>query len=112
MRRPARSGWRPMKMFSSDREVGEERRLLVDDRDPGVARVGGPAERRPRAPSIEQPAAVGRVDAAEDLDERRLAGAVLADERVGLAGVEIDRDVVERVDRAEGLRRVLERQDG
>ena len=26
------------------RQVGEQRRLLVDDRDPGVASVGGPAE--------------------------------------------------------------------
>ena len=34
------SGWRPMKMFSATRQVGEERRLLVDDRDAGVLGVG------------------------------------------------------------------------
>ena len=94
-----------------DGEVGEQRRLLVDDRD---AR-----RRRPRrgplsatsTPLTSSRAAVRRVHAGEDLDERRLAGPVLADQGVRLAGEEVDRDVLDRVDRPEGLRRMLQRQD-
>ena len=94
-----------------DREVGEERRLLVDHRDPGVASVGRAAQ-RDLDPVDEQLPAVRRVHAGEDLHERRLAGPVLADEGMSLARVEVDRDVVEGADRAESLRRVLEREDG
>ena len=92
---PEPSGWRPMKMFSSNREVGEERRLLVDDRDPGVARRRRSAEHDLDAVDEQLPG-VGRVHAGEDLHERRLARAVLADQSVRLAGVEVDRDVLER----------------
>ena len=60
----------------------------------------------------EQPAPVGAVDAGEDLDQRRLAGAVLAHERVRLAGEELDVCVLERVDGAEALVGVLEDEDG
>ena len=71
-----------------DAEVGKERRLLEDDRDPGRLRLLGVVEDRLLA--VEQePAGVGPVDAGEDLDERRLAGAVLADEPVHLAGEEL-----------------------
>ena len=69
-----------------DAQVGEERRLLEDDRDPGRLRLLGVVEDRLLAVE-QQPAGVGPVDAGEDLDERRLAGAVLADEAVHLAGV-------------------------
>jgi len=48
------------------------------------------------------------VDAGEDLDERRLAGAVVADERDDLARVHVEVDVGERGDRAEMLRDPLE----
>jgi hypothetical protein len=39
---------------------------------------------------------VGLVDAGQDLDQRRLAGAVLADERRHLARIELERDLVQR----------------
>ena len=93
-----------------DGEVGEERRLLVDHGDPGVAGICGPVH-RDLDPVDEQPPAVRRVHGGEDLHERRLAGTVLADEGVRLAGVEVDRDVLERMDRSERLRDVLERED-
>ena len=67
-----------------DREVGEERRLLVDDGDAGVARVGGAVE-VDRLAVDQHVAGVGPVDAGQQLHERRLAGAVLADQRVHLA---------------------------
>ncbi len=90
-----------------DAEVGEERRLLEDDRDPRLLRLLGAVEDHLLAVE-QQPAALGPVDAGEDLHERRLAGAVLAHERVRLAGVQLDVRVLERADGAEGLVGVLE----
>ena len=94
-----------------DGQVGEERRLLEDDRDPGGLRLLGVVEDRLLAVE-DEPAGVGPVDAGEDLDERRLAGAVLADEAVHLAGEERDVAVLERVDGAEALLGVLESEHG
>ena len=66
------------------------------------ARAGG--FHRPTSwPSTRSTAAVGDVDAADDLAERRLAGAVLADEGVDGAGLDLDRHGVERLRRAEPL---------
>ena len=56
------------------------------------------------SPSSRIVAGVRLVDAGQDLDERALAGAVLADQRVDLTGPELERDVVERLGRAEPLR--------
>ena len=102
-------GQRPQRLAADedvlgDREVGEQRRLLVDDRDAGGAGVRGAGEHelRGRRPSISAPR-VGLMDAAEDLDERRLAGAVLADERVDLAAVQLERHALQRVHGAERL---------
>ena len=69
-------------------EVGEQRRLLVDDRDAGglARRPGWPA--RPSAPSSSSVPVSGPVHAGEHLHDGGLAGAVLADERVRLAGVQ------------------------
>ena len=49
--------------------------------------------------------------AREHLDQRRLAGAVVAEEAEHLARVDLERDVVEDVDRAEGLVDVPEFED-
>ena len=46
MRRNRLSGCMPTKMFSATRQVGEERRLLEDDRDPGRLRLLGVVEDR------------------------------------------------------------------
>ena len=43
------------------------------------------------------------VDPGEDLDERRLSGAVVAEQAQNLAAVDFERDVVKYVDRAERL---------
>jgi hypothetical protein len=65
-----------------------------------------------RLVAVQQEAAgVRPVHAGEDLHERGLAGAVLADEAVHLAGEELDVAVLERVDRAEALLGVLEDED-
>ncbi len=93
-----------------DGQIGEERRLLEDDRDPGGLRLLGVVEDRLLAVEHE-PAGVGPVDAGEDLDERRLAGAVLPDEAVHLAGEQLDVAVLESVNGAEALLGVLEGED-
>ena len=67
-----------------DRQVGEERRLLVDDRDARGLGLRGRAE-VDRLAVEQQLAAVAAVHAGDDLDQRRLAGAVLADEGVDRA---------------------------
>ena len=68
--------------------------LLVDGRDAGPLRLQRGGERHRLAP-VTQLAPVGPVHPGEDLDEGRLAGAVLPDERVHLAGQEGARHLVE-----------------
>src|SRR5581483_8239396 len=87
--------------FGAEEDVVEnghrrrERELLVDQRDPMPDRVARRAEAH-RTPVDDDLARVGRHSAGDDLPERRLAGAVLADERVDLAGLDGDAHVVER----------------
>ena len=95
-----------------DREVGEEDRLLVDDRDAGVAGVAPGRSRKTCCPSTRSEPASGGWTPGEDLHERRLAGAVLAHERRAPRRAKRSIEhVLERLDGAERLRRVLERQD-
>ena len=75
-------------------EHGDDAALLRGARRRGAR----PARREARS------AASGRVHAAEDLDERALAGAVLADERVHLAGAQLERRSAQSLGGAEGLR--------
>ena len=56
----------------------------------------------------EHPAGVGLVEAGQDLDQRRLAGAVVADQTEHLAGAEVERDVLERCHHTEALADVLD----
>ena len=78
------------------RHGGREGELLVDQRDPVADRVARRAKahrlgrRRRISPSS------GATAPATILPERRLAGAVLADERVDLACCDRDADVLER----------------
>jgi hypothetical protein len=75
-----------------DREVLGQHEVLVDHADAGGDRGGRGAEPR-RLPAEEDLALVRLVHAVEGLHERRLAGAVLADERVDLAGADDEVDV-------------------
>ena len=104
------SGCAPTKMFSatlrSGNSVGSWKMIAI----PAVLRLLGVVEDRLLA--VEQePARVRPVDAREDLDERGLPRAVLADEAVHLAAEELNITVLERVDGAEALLRVLEDED-
>ena len=85
-----------------DVEVVGEREVLVDDLDAEVRGVLRPVDVDRRALE-EDLAAVDRVDAGDALDQRRLAGAVVADERHDLAGGDVEVHLVQRLDRAEGL---------
>ena len=51
------------------------------------------------------------MDAAQDLDERPLAAAVLADEGVDLARAQVERAVTQRLGGAERLRQVLDAEE-
>ena len=86
-----------------DVEVVAEREVLVDDLDAEPGRVLRAVD-RDLLPVRVHLALVHRVDPGDALDERRLAGAVVADERHDLAGPHLEVDVVEREDRAEALR--------
>ena len=61
-------------------------------------------------PNSEIVARVGVVVAREDLDERRLAGAVVADQPEHLALAQVQADVAQRRDRSEALGDVLDAQ--
>ncbi len=82
-----------------DGELTEEVRLLVDGRDPGV-QGGRRAARGELAPVDDDRALVGGLRAGDDLDQRRLAGAVLTDDRVHLAGLQLEVDAPEGADAA------------
>ncbi len=93
-----------------DRQVRELHGLLVDDRDARLTCVHG-ARQHAIGTVDADGAPVGEVHAREDLDERRLAGAVLAHECVCLAALQVNRDVLERMNGAKGFRRVVEGED-
>ena len=85
-----------------DVEVVAEREVLVDDLDAELAGVGRAVDRHRLA--VEQHlAAVDRVDARHALDQRRLARAVVADERGDLTGPHREVDPVQHLHRAEVL---------
>ena len=73
-----------------DGEVGKERGLLVDGRDPQGSRDGGRHAGHGLTRHHERPR-VRRDRAGDHFDQGALAGAVLADERVHLSGMEIER---------------------
>ena len=88
----------PRQRLAADEDVGgdveivEEVEFLVDEGDAGRDGVVDGQRRRARRRRRGSMPALGAVDAAEDLHQRRLAGAVLADEADHLAG----RDVQEK----------------
>jgi hypothetical protein len=85
-----------------DAQERDEVDFLVDRADPGFLRIPGPGERDGRVP-IDDLAFVWLVDAGEDLDEGRLARAVLTDQGMDLARAEFHGNAVERNDSTEPL---------
>ena len=76
-------------------ELGDQRDLLEDDLDPLPDGVAGMVDLGLASADADR-AGVFWVDAGKDLDQRRLAGAVLAHESVHLARLEAKIDAVER----------------
>src|SRR5215217_765160 len=83
-------------------QVVEQGEVLVDGLDPELAGVGGGGASQ-RHPVQLHGALVQAVHAADALDQRGLAGPVVAEEREDLAGVDVEVDAVERDHRAEAL---------
>ncbi len=92
----------PQEQVARDAQLGDQVDLLVDGADAGQLRVARPGEMG-HLTHEPQLARVGLVDARHALDERGLAGTVLADERVDLTGHERQGHLVERHDAAEAL---------
>ena len=81
--------------------------FLMDHRDAVAQRV----ERRTQADVLAleaEGAGVWRIDAGDDLHQRRLAGAVLAHQRMDVAALEAERHVVERQNAGERFAHVLD----
>ena len=91
-----------------DRQVGNDRQLLMDDRD--QPRIGAMPGRQSRAVH-EDLALSRRNEPAEDLHERALAGAVLAAEPVHLAGRQLEVHLLEGDDAAIGLAQSFDVED-
>jgi hypothetical protein len=94
-----------------DVEVVAEREILVHDLDPEPSRVLRAVDAHDLTVE-EDLAAVDRVDARDGLDQRRLAGAVVADERHHLAVADLEVDVRQRLDGSERLGDVAELEGG
>ena len=94
-----------------DRERLDEPEVLVHHRDPRLERVARRVEVHLAAVD-EDLALVRPVEAGEDVRERALAGAVLAEQRVHLAGGGLEVDAVVRDDAREALRDPAHRDGG
>ena len=93
------------------REGLDEPEMLVHHRDPGLERVARRVEVHPAA--VDEDLAVVRpVEAREDVRERALARAVLAEQRVHLAGGGLEVDALVRDDAREALRDPAHRDGG
>ena len=99
---PARRGSAPRKTFWATVSRGTRATSWATIAMPRSSAWRGEPNATGRPPQ-DQVALVLREDAGDDLAQRRLAGAVLADERVDGAGPDLDRDVVQGPGRPEGL---------
>ena len=85
----------PGEDVARDGEVGKRHHLLVHHADPVHERVTGSRQCQPSIVEPDLPF-VGRDDAGKDLEERRLAGAVLTHQGVRLAGSHAEADARQR----------------
>jgi hypothetical protein len=87
---------------AGDAHQGNHRQVLVDRGDAAIERVARAGHHDRLA--VDQDLALGRLmHARERLDQRRFAGAVVAEQAHHLARVHLHRDAVERDHRAEAL---------
>jgi hypothetical protein len=88
LRKPSAPGWRPSVMFSATESEGIKVHLLVNRADPERARRPSARSGRMVWPARRDLAGIGRMHAGQHLDEGGLARAVLAEQRVDLAGAD------------------------
>src|SRR5213075_3205549 len=84
-----------------DGQIGEERRLLVNDGDAAGAGARRVVVGDGLAGNFED-TYVGLVGPGDNLDERGLAGPVLADQGVNLTGAQVKRDATQGAHATEG----------
>ena len=90
-----------------DRHIGHQIEFLMDHRDAVLQRVERGSQ--PNFLAFEpEGAGVRGVDAGDDLHQRRFAGAVLAHQRVDMAALETEGNIVEREHAGERLAHVLD----
>ena len=82
---PCAAAFEPQREIFGDREIGTQGRLLIDRRDAAGAHQQRIGAIDAFAAHLDRPR-IGREGAGDDADHRALAGAVLTDERVDLAG--------------------------
>ena len=96
----------PKHKVGCDRERFDQAEVLVDDRDPRLPRFCGASEGDRPAFNLDR-ASVEAVDAAEDLDQRRLTGAVLPEQRMNFARPHLKANAAQRSHAAKRLRHAL-----
>ena len=81
----------PQEHVVIDAQIVDQRQVLVD----GLDAVGAGLERRAEVTACRRDdrAAVGLVESAEDLDQRRFARAIVADQRQHFALMQLDADI-------------------
>src|SRR5205807_2885886 len=79
----------PGEYVLSDRQVGKQIRMLVDDGDAQVTRRGRPSEHELMAVQLHM-TGIRSVDAGQDFHKGALARSVLADKRVDLVGEAVE----------------------
>ena len=94
-----------------DRQLRRDAQLLMHHADAGIPCIPGGAQVA-LLPLDAQAAAIGDMDAGDDLHQRALAGAVLADEAVDLALAQREVDAAERLHPTEGFGDLDKLQEG
>ena len=108
MRRAVEAAARPRQLAAEEQVGGHveprhEVELLEDRGDAGRLGLARAGEAHRRAVDRGSSPSSGAMHAGEDVHQRRLAGAVLAEERVDLAGLQVEVDAAQRLDAAEAL---------
>ena len=96
-----------------DRAQGpDQAEILMDEAEAGVPRVRGRGQVDVVAAEPDLGAGVGLVVSGKDLDQRRLAAAVLTDQSVDLPAAQIEVDLSQGPGGRKGLRQAAHRQQG
>ena len=101
---PSRVGSLPSTMFSATVITGMSMKCWCTMPIPASIASFGELERDAARPLTRISPSSGLVEPVEDVHQRRLAGAVLAEQRVHLAAAQVEVDVVVRDDSGEVLR--------